>query len=95
MFCYSCVGHTILCSMSFSIIRKRILGHGEDVESLEAVVAKKKQKRSGPAHGVHQPSQREQLSKLLNSKEDASKAQRPSNHPAAKNHTVSCNYAAM
>ena len=81
--------------MSFSIIRKRILGHGEDVESLEAVVAKKKQKRSGPAHGVHQPLQREQLSKLLNSKEDASKEKRLSNYPAAKNHTVSCSYAAM
>ena len=81
--------------MSFSIIKKRILGHGEDVESLKAVVARKKQKRSGPAHGLHQPSQREVLNKLLNGKEDASKAQCPSKSPAAKDHTVSCSYAAM
>ena len=81
--------------MSFLSIRKRILGQGEDVESLKAVVANKKQKRSGPAHGLQQQSQREQLTKLLNSKEDASKAGRPSNYPAAKDHTVSYNYAAI
>ena len=81
--------------MSFSSIRKRILGHREDVESLKAVVAKKKHKRSVLAHGLHQQLQREQLSKLLNSKEDASKAERPSNYPAAKDHTVSCTYTAM
>ena len=80
--------------MSFSSIKKRFLGHGEGVEFLKASLTKKV-RRTGPVHGLHQLSQREQLNKLLGREEDSLKSQPQSNHPTAKDHTVTFSFVAM
>ena len=78
--------------MSFLSLKKRLLGNGENVVSLEVVLAVK-HRRTGPAHD--QSSQREQLNKLLSNEEDSLKLHLQSNHPTAKDHPVSCSFAAM
>ena len=80
--------------MSFQSIRKRSLGHGIDVESLEAGQTKNL-RRNCPAHGLCQPTQREQLEKLLGKEDDSLKAKPQSNHQTAKDHTVSFSFARM
>ena len=80
--------------MNYLNIRKRILGNGIDVESSEDNPSKK-QRRSRPAHGLRQLSQREQLKNLLGKEEDSLELQTQSNHPTAKNHTVSFSFEAM
>ena len=80
--------------MTFSSFRKRLLGHGVGVELLEAGQTKKP-RRNSPAHGLRQPTQREQLKKLLGKEDDLSKTKPQSNHQTAKDHTVSFCYAKM
>ena len=91
-FCSFCVGHTIRCNMNISSLRKRLLGHGVGVDSLEAGPTKK-QKRTGPVHGQRKLTQREQLEKLLGKEDDPLKTKPQSNHQTAKDHTVSFRYA--
>ena len=57
-FCSFCVGHTIRCNMNIQSIRKRWLGQGVNVDSLEGGPTKK-QRRTGPVHGQRQLTQRE------------------------------------
>ena len=80
--------------MSFLSFKKRILGNGENVVSPEAVPAEK-HRRTGPAHGLCQSSQREQLNKLLSNEENSLKLQLQSDHPTAKEHPVSRSFVAM
>ena len=80
--------------MPFSSFRKRLLGNGEDVESAEEKPSKIP-RRSGPAHGVPNSSQKEQLERLLNAQENSLRPQLQRKHPTAKEQTVSCSFAAM
>ena len=50
--------------MSFQSIRKIWLGHAVDIDLLEGSQTKK-QRRTVPAHGQRQLTQREELKKLL------------------------------
>ena len=79
--------------MTFSSLKKRFLGHGENVASPETIPAKK-QRRTGPVHGERHSSQREELNKLLSNEEDSLESQQQKNHPTAKQHPVSCSFAA-
>ena len=79
-------------NMNIQSIRKRWLGHGVGVDSLEGGPTKK-QRRTVPAHGQRQLTQREQLKKLLGQEDDSLKTKPQSNHQTAKDHTVSFCYA--
>ena len=70
------------------------MGHGVGVELLEAGQTKK-QRRTVSAHGLRQPTQREQLEKLLGKEDDSLKTKPQSNHQTAKDHTVSFSFARM
>ena len=80
--------------MSFQSIRKRWLGQGVGVDSLEGGPTKK-QRRTAPAHGQCQLTQREELKKLLGQEDDPLKAQPQSNHQTSKDSTVSFRFARM
>ena len=80
--------------MNIQSIRKRWLGQGVNVDSLEGGPTKK-QRRTGPVHGQRQLTQREELKKLLGQEDDPLKAQPQSNHQTSKDSTVSFRFARM